>query len=1173
MPITESDIRIYKSSVMLDVPEGGGPMSGQVVTDGVSNDMFPDTSEPDRALGRVQFRSVFGVAETANTDTLLGTHALITEPPTDPLVHAAIIKPTAWGGTVTDYKAQVERYLLKGTRITSRLLDTHYAGSVALQLISMSGTDFPAANDVIVLVHPDGTTPDQYVRCLTVTKAQQSFTVVESGVTTFTAWVATVGLALPLASDQPGPPASRAVSDESPYTKLYSTTRAAGASFYSLRPLAAEAASGALSATVDTVFHPIVPAAQVESPLIDLLPYQALAAVARTATGFVVLPEATVNAVPGFVWRLPTAIEAGSLSINHGGTVLTDYLGALRSGPTTVGVVDYVAGTATLDASAPAYGSAGSVVTYKPGTQASGVLHSRDVLVTTSNSGLSWVQDMEPKPMPGSVVVEYMVQGQWYSLRDVGGAGKLVGASADHGTGSVNYASGSLAATLGAIPDTDSSILYTWATAESAAAVGGSQPPRATTSGTATRTGAVSGEAYTIESLAWTANGAARTATVTAGVLSGDATGRAVGGQLYDFAPTEVPDAASVTWEGQRYTPAASGSVAAPTSGTTASLGATGLATADGWLGIQLSASGTQLGFDPVVRARVINSDVVLYPWGVVVGSVNLSTGAITLNSTATLTASTAAGVLTGTLGGVDLAYRYTYTTGDPITVNVVGFSSVPGYSDTIFYTAPASNTPTTGTVALSSAWEVLQPTGRASAQVPVLPASVVASVFGTVLTVSGQPRLGWHVGTGTADATGGSFDASLGRLSLDNPPSGSPTALTLHNMAQSRSAPYLTQGVFRTATAPLKAGSMQLSSNSLTATVDNSGNITGDFVGSVDFERGIVRWQRATASSPGFNAAWLAAIGYAATEGATPDSFSYNAVFLQYLPMDAATLGLDTSRLPLDGRVPYVRTGDLAVVHNTLTTTLPNPVTLSAVQSLGRTRIAAVKVVDSAGAKVASDRYTTDLDAGTITFVASLAAYTQPLTVHHRIEDMMRVSKVDISGQVKFTRPLTHTFPAGTSYLSSVLLVGDVQARAYGQFEQEAWTGEWSDSLTSAAILANYNEITGPIAVTNAGAIPERWACIFTSSTSYRVVGESVGEIATGSTLTDTAPVNPATMAPYFTLPTAGWGTGWAAGNVMRFNTRAAGANFVVVRTVLQGPATASSDQFTLAFRGDVNA
>ena len=94
----------------------------------------------------------------------------------------------------------------------------------------------------------------------------------------------------------------------------------------------------------------------------------------------------------------------------------------------------------------------------------------------------------------------------------------------------------------------------------------------------------------------------------------------------------------------------------------------------------------------------------------------------------------------------------------------------------------------------------------------------------------------------------------------------------------------------------------------------------------------------------------------------------------------------------------------------------------------------------------------------------------------------------------------------------------------------------------------------------------------IFTNTTSYRVIGESVGEIGTGNTANACAPLNPATGVPYFTLPALGWGAGWAAGNCLRFNTDACGAPFFVIRTVLQGPASIDSDQFTLAFRGDVD-
>lgn len=106
----------------------------------------------------------------------------------------------------------------------------------------------------------------------------------------------------------------------------------------------------------------------------------------------------------------------------------------------------------------------------------------------------------------------------------------------------------------------------------------------------------------------------------------------------------------------------------------------------------------------------------------------------------------------------------------------------------------------------------------------------------------------------------------------------------------------------------------------------------------------------------------------------------------------------------------------------------------------------------------------------------------------------------------------------------------------------------------------------------TNRGALEEKWALIFTSNTAFRVVGKSVGQIATGDINTNLAPVNPATGVPYFTLQALGWGSGWAAGNVLRFNTAAANYPVWLARTVLQGPATALNDSFQLQVRGDID-
>jgi hypothetical protein len=157
-------------------------------------------------------------------------------------------------------------------------------------------------------------------------------------------------------------------------------------------------------------------------------------------------------------------------------------------------------------------------------------------------------------------------------------------------------------------------------------------------------------------------------------------------------------------------------------------------------------------------------------------------------------------------------------------------------------------------------------------------------------------------------------------------------------------------------------------------------------------------------------------------------------------------------------------------------------------------------------------------------------------------------------------------------SLVSSALVFGDLQARVYNKFSQVTWSNQWSDSLIGDETTAQYNDTVYPLVVQNRGATQERWACIFTGTTAFRVVGENTGQIATGNINTVLSPLNPATGTPYFTINPLGWGGGWAAGNVLRFNTAAANAPFWIVRTVLQGNSDYTSDGFKLQIRGDID-
>jgi hypothetical protein len=239
-------------------------------------------------------------------------------------------------------------------------------------------------------------------------------------------------------------------------------------------------------------------------------------------------------------------------------------------------------------------------------------------------------------------------------------------------------------------------------------------------------------------------------------------------------------------------------------------------------------------------------------------------------------------------------------------------------------------------------------------------------------------------------------------------------------------------------------------------------------------------------------------------------------------------------------------------------------------VVNCGRVRLSRVRVLGADGAVIPSG-YTVDLEAGTVTFT-EVSGYAQPVTLEHRIEDMAQISDVQISGRLTFTRQITHDYPVG-SYVSSALVAGDLRAYVSRLFDQATWSGAFADSISGSAATATYNDVLAPILATNAGAITERWAIRFTSTSAFEVIGEHVGVIAAGTINAKCAPLNPATGEPYFTIPALGWGSGWAVGNVLRFNTTGALFPVWVVRTIQQGPETVTTDAFTLLIRGDVDA
>ncbi len=363
----------------------------------------------------------------------------------------------------------------------------------------------------------------------------------------------------------------------------------------------------------------------------------------------------------------------------------------------------------------------------------------------------------------------------------------------------------------------------------------------------------------------------------------------------------------------------------------------------------------------------------------------------------------------------------------------------------------------------------------------------------------------------------------------------------------------------FRTAGAPIRPGGISIRATTaagefISAVATTGGQFTSPKInGEINQETGVANVEF--------------------TEPVDPSSIRYNATIQTTLPLSEDLLGIDPVRLPIDGRVAIFNRADIAIVHHTKTESL-GVVAADQTINLAETRLTWVKVKDADGQIVPNDRYTVDLDAGTITFPSSLnlSGYTQPLEAEWRIHDQRLVVDIEIDGRVHLAGQLTHNYPANESYISSCVVIGDMQARVTDIFDQMNWTGQWADQLIGDETAAQFNDKNYPIIVTNRGAISERWFIEFTNSNSFRCIGETVGQISLGTTTEVFAPLNPETQVPYFVIDPLAWGSGWPNGSILRFNTVAAIDPVWCGLTTQTGASMTGSDGFTIEAIGNAN-
>ncbi len=1197
MPILSGDVKLLASERLLDTPDGGGRMTGHVIVDGQSNNLFPDISELDRTYGRVSLRKSFVSVLTDSTDSYYGSHAIITDAPADPRVSMTLFTTQSWTDRRDAAKDRIERYLARGVKWPGQLLERQLTGQRAIALLLKPADPLPRVGQALVLVQDEAkpTEFEQYVRITRITTVEREFNVNDGGGTVrFSGVVATCEISDPLRYDFEGPPPSHR-DDVATKAVVRDTVVANAAVYYGIAPTVADAQIGDLRVQVPSLFGQLVPSAQSETPLVDLTAAAQAVPLLESGNGLLTFP-ASGQVVSGKNLYLGNPCLPSSLRILGAGYEFLDAAGELKSGSTVIGTVDYARGAVAFKEGTPGF-SGGFQVSFRPAAAPVRVADTAAIAIAQENRGYAYAITLTPPPKPGALTVAYMAQGKWYDLRDQGD-GTIRGTDSSFGAGTLDYTSGSVILTTGALPDVNTAILFAWGTGASyfnRAAVPVTPP---TVQHTVQHPGIAPGSLL----ISWTDGTHSRLATDDGhGAISGDAVGtvRYARGELV-FRPSTLPAGGATLSIDYEWGPPQEANFPHP------------LRNPDGTVTVTLPQSGIRpnsvdLEFNLVIENYdavsqtpaemqvIVRIDPVktAHDNGLggfdssVSGTINYATGTITFRPDTTVSIPFAR-YSVRQLGWTKQdnewkpLYRNTFTGWEYKPAGATMPFDESGYVKVRYR---ATDSPNSATESITLAQLELDLTDRYAER--IVPGSI-RFTLGSKVYVDRLGNLVTDIDPFTGAGTqAGTIDYASGRALVTVWQPGAVNTVSVLSLLTELGGQPVDEVTFRVPAAPVRPGSVQvravpLTGGQVSATANANGAIIANgMLGTVDYQTGVVRvrFGRFVSAAGKESEIWYSPDAVEGVQVFQPlpvfaDTIRFNAVAYTYLPLSADVLGLDPVRLPLDGRVPICRPGDVAVVHHTASTQFPNPAAAATPLNVGRVRLSSLRVLDADDQVFPPDRYTVDLDAGTVVLKSplNLTGFHEPLRAEHRIEDMGLISDTQINGVLTLTRPLTHLYPAHETKVSSALIIGDLQARAHTLFAQQTWTGEWKDSRLGANTVAQYNETVYPIAVTNRGSIEERWALIFTNTNELRVIGESVGQIAIGNTATDLAPINPETHAPYFTLKAAGWGSGWAAGNVLRFNTAAANFPIWVARTVLQGPATQDSDSFVIQIRGDID-
>ncbi len=1152
MTITTSDIKILEPERLTDTPDGGGQATGRVVVDGQVNNLFDDISRVDRDMGDFSARKCFFGPLTDNDDLLGGVAAMVRSKPTDPNVHVAMVKTDSYDDVRADAVNRIESYLVASGEAQLWPFGDQYQGQSSLSLVQEEQHTKPSIGDVLAIIDSVADN-QQFVRIVDMIETMQTFSyVIGDRIEQLDRRVLSIQTSTPLDyTFTGGTPSPVGVTPAPGKTaaKVMLTRIAGAAKYYSATALTAPAEIDDDVINVQSIFTQLVPAALTEQAITDQ----------HAATNTILLQSGETRSKTISFTRYSGSqsrsyaggpIKRGDTILTVGGGTYRDINGSMAfvSGTNVLSDVSIDYATGQIDIYAiSGYITGNASLTYTPAGHLQGQLITDSITIAAQNIGYNYTLNLAAvRPQPGSLKLYYISQGKWYELRD-----DENGALEGEGSGTVDYVTGSVYATLTALPDADTALVYQYASTDGYQITrfdGTTLPAQPLelvleTGGAALKPGSVQ--------IDWTASGQAKSAS--AGLdnqLTGDATGTVnCASGLCAFLPAELADdgAYEITFQtGAQATETISDAAVDGSGVLTGTIASAPVRAGSVEISYFSARPGVSTGaYISVIDDGAGNLFARRAMWGITpAGTIDYSTGAFAINAA---TLQLPERQVKTYQGGT-----FTDTVLPSMWLGLLPNSAVKAKS-----TQPAApDTAGTQSITLPPVSFVLHSTNGSIAQGSVLMDiggvlyrdrdGVIERNFSSVTDAGEQiGTIDYNSGAVALDAYAGEQIEVLSGLAIDTE--------------------FLTKEMtFRTPGIPVRLGSLQLYANRadsnavITGAADNDNIISGSISGSFD------------------NLTGIAKVVFAAA--VKPSSVRYNCVIERVLPVDSDLIGIDPVRLPVDGRVAFVTPGDILVIHHQQSTDIGTPAADQTVDC-GRVDVASFTITDSLGARLKLTEYSEDRELGTITFGNPLTLVdaddvplTPPLTLTDTIEHRSRALEVEINGTIKLEKKVPRSIPVDAT-VSSLVVFGDKQARVKNLYSQRTWDEQnpnWTAERIGSPNSANYNQIDYPIVVTNAGTSAGRWACVFSSTTDFSLVSESLGVIAQGSTSADLAPLNPRTGKPYFTIQTSGWGSGWQPGNVLRFDTEQALVPLWITRTIMASEAAAEDDSFEIEVRGD---